>query len=88
MIIRKKQIQGELLILLILPFYFLPIFLTIGFRLYKHEPSGRGPLSSTWLTEIQQKCKSIEAAREMNMEQKEEMPQVMVSYFHIFLRRV
>ena len=86
MIIRKKQIQGELLILLILPFYFLPIFLTIGFRLYKHEPSGRGPLSSTWLTEIQQKCKSIEAAREMNMEQKEEMPQVMVSY--IFLRCV
>merc|ERR1711953_1030327 len=49
-------------------------------RLYKHEPSGRGPLSSTWLTEIQQKCKSIEAAREMNMEQKEEMPQVMTCY--------
>jgi len=49
-------------------------------RLYKHEPSGRGPLTSTWLTEIQQKCKSIEAAREMNIEQKEEMPQVMTCY--------
>ena len=48
------------------------------FRLYKHEPSGRGPLTSTWLNEIQQRCKSIEAAREMNIEQKEEMPQVMV----------
>ena len=67
-------------------FLFFYRFLTIVFRLYKHEPSGRGPLSSTWLTEIQQKCKSIEAAREMNLEQKEEMPQVMVSY--IFFRCV
>ena len=55
---------------------------TSHFRLYKHEPSGRGPLSSTWLTEIQQKVKSIEAARQMNMEQKEEYPQVMVSFWN------
>jgi len=50
-------------------------------RIYKHEPSGRGPLSSTWLTEMQQRVKSIETARTMNMEQKEEYPQVMVSPF-------
>jgi len=50
-------------------------------RLYQHEPSGRGPLTATWLTELQQKCKSIETARQMNMEQgKEELPQVMTCY--------
>lgn len=49
-------------------------------RLYKHEPSGRGPLSATWLTEMQQRVKSIETARQMNMEQKEEYPQVMTCY--------
>jgi hypothetical protein len=46
----------------------------ILFRLYKHEESKRGPLTKTWLTELRQLCKGIEAAREMKVDAPEQKP--------------
>lgn len=42
---------------------------------YSHEPSSRGPLKKTWLTELRQMCKSIQNARQLNMDAPDHKPQ-------------